>query len=327
MEIFGIKKENAWRVIYPDQLELDDTFFKQAKEWGYNALVVESGSTLANQYGFKVILKVNFDEIIYPFDEGYKERIQNFIQNLDSCDAVLWHSPYFSLDCREHLLEHSKLKIELLLEELQTLESLTPLFYSIPYGVPTKHFTQLETATGPNTFLVFSGESPYLRVRLEKSIPIIEGLCEEVPLVLSETGRLLNDLKPGAFIKIDRSIDVGSYAECHLEAASKAISGQSFEESAWSWLKRHRPEIGEERHLFRALAGFAEKTQFFKAIQTGATIPIEELKMHCDSLAAEMKLFYYHLNQKSLQEGKFFSEINNYLSALKELSQAVMRKN
>lgn len=330
MEIFGsqLKNESSWRVIYPSEIALDEAFFKQAREWGYNAIVLENPSSLAKQYGFKVVLKVNFDLSVFPFDKDYKEEVKNFIDELGPCDALFWHSPYFDLDCREHLLEHSKLKVELLLEELLTIESFVPLFYYVPAGILTKQFTHLEECTGPKSFLVFEQESPYFATRKEKSLPIIEGLCEEVPLLLSETGRLVQNIKPGAFIRVDRPIVEESYAACHLEAAALAISGSTtFEACGRDWLKRHRPEVGDERHLFRALAGFAEKTQFFKAIQSGAFVPLEELKMHIDGLAVEMKLFHYHINQKNLSLGKFFSEVTSYLEALKDLSQSVLRKN
>ena len=329
MEIFGsqLKMGSPWKVLYPQKIGVDESFLKQAQEWGYNAIVLENASALAKDYGFKVILKVNFNDAIFPFENNYKKRMKNFIDSLEPADALFWHSPYFERDCRKHLLEHSKLKVELLLEELQTLESVTPLFYSIPNGLLTKHFTQLEDSTGPHSFLVFAQESPYWSIRSEKSLPILEGLCEEVPLLLSETGRLLQNLKPGAFILVDRLMTEISYAACHLEAASNALAGSiTFEGWSREWLKRHRPEIGDERHLFRALAGFAEKAQVFKAIQAGAPIGLDELKMQVDSLTVEMKLFYYHLNQKNLSIGKFYSEVTSYLEGLKELSQKVMQK-
>lgn len=315
-------KHPSWKVLYSDQKH-EETFYQQVKEWGYNAVLVDKATPFLQKLGFKTIFKVDFQEEIFPFEEGYREKIHDFIKSLPQCDALFWNSPYFALDCRKHLLEHAKLKIELLQEELHTLESFAPLFYWIPPGVSLKNFSQLEAATGPKTFLVFSEDSPYWKIRQDKSLPVIEGLSEEIPLFLSETGRLLDQLRPGAFIKIDRPLH--SYAACHLEGAVKAMEGSvSFEDFGREWLKNHRPEMGEETHLLRALAGFAEKNQFFKAIQRGAHIPFEELKMQCELLAAEVKLFHYHLHQK--EGGKFCEEAKAYLNSLMELSKELSLK-
>lgn len=273
---------------------VDEALIIQAIKAGFNAVVVENeeSTLLAKKWGLKAILKAGNFLNALPFDPDYKEKLKHFIRELPTFDSLYWESPYFALDCKSHLLEHAKLKVELLLEELAALEALSSVFYVIP-----EKYTLLEQHAGPNTHLVVSSD-------------IARGLNEAVPLIL-------RDKFNSSFISIEGAWEEGSYYACHVQAAGAALFGvATFEESGWDWLSVHRPEISKnDRPLLDALARLVDRKQRIKNV-----VP-DELKMVQDVLSAEMKLFTHQLlqwqkSQDPYRKGKFIHEVECFLDVL-----------
>lgn len=327
--------KNDWRIIDPESFLPDESFLLQVLEDGFNAIVLKSGqedvAVLAKEMGLKVLLKVAFpkeycDQL--PFDENYPEMLQLFISGLRfSYDALYWHSPYFEHTCKPYLLEKFKLHHELYLEEIKRLESQATIFYVFP-SQNEKHFALLDQHAGPNTYIVVQVSD----LTGERSLPFIQGMNENVPLIYSESNRrVFQKLYHGAIISVSAPWDENSYHSCHMIASGSALWGlSSFEESGLGWFKRHRKElkVEEERHLLTTLARFSTKYHYFENIKNGQLIKAsEEIKMQVEGLAAEKKLLQYHLQmaQKNQEEGNFFSEIETYLEDLTALSQEVLR--
>ena len=322
------KAKNAWRVIDPETVLLDEPFLLQMIEDGFNSIILkpnqEDVAVLAKEMGIQVLLRVAFPDDfcnILPFDENYPAMLSEFISGLRfSYDALYWESPYVEFDSKAYLLEKFKLKAELYLEEMKRLEAKATVFYVFP-SENAKHVSLLEQHAGPNTFVV-----------CPLSMPSLSGMKDKVPLILSEHNRrIFQKLTHGAIIRVDSLWEEGSYYSCHMMAAGVALWGLStFEESGIHWFKVHRKElkVEDERHLLTTLARFSEKYRYFESVKTGRVIkPIEELKMQVEGLAAEKKLLQYHLQQaqKNQSGDRFFSEIDAYLEELTTLSQEVLK--
>lgn len=321
------KAKNSWRVI-DSSCVMDELFLLQLVEEGFNAVILNhdqaSVAVLAREMGIKVILRVVFPKDyckVLPFDEGYPEMLEQFIQSLRfTYDALYWESPYFEHNCKAYLLEKFKLKHELYLEEIKRLERYSSVFYVFTDQNP-KQFAILDQHIGPNIHIV----SPF-------SLPAVKGMNESVPLIYCENNRrIFQKLINGAIISVDEPWEEGSYYSCHMLAAGSSLFGLStFEESGIAWFKMHRKEleVEEERHLLTTIARFSSKYGYFESIKNGQLKKSsEELKMQVEGLAAEKKLLQYHLQmaQKNQVGGVFFSEIESYLEELTALSQDVLR--
>lgn len=269
--------KNPFRIIVSNTQ--DESLFIKAAQAGFNSVVVstEKGAELARRWGLQVILKMSSS--LFPFAVDYQELLQREIAAKIPFDALFWKSFWLTSDCKADLLKHAKLKSEIYLEELLTLEKIAPLFYL----VSEKNSALLG---GPRTQVIAAAE-------------IISSLDVEVPL-----------FKPiqGYTIQAEKPWEEGSYYACNMHSYGAALFGlKTVEEASWEWLSLYRPEISKKQQpLLSLLEGLVEKKR------TMLLLKQEEHKLHLDALQAEKKIASYHL---SLCKGTFVPEIERFLDS------------
>lgn len=333
-----------WRVVAPEGIVLDDTFFSEVMELGINAVLLNTEEAhRARDFGLKVILRVWLPEElkrISPFDAQYREIVQNFMKALPPHDALYWESPYFEREYTDWLLTNSKLRHELFLEELTHLEPYSPLFYALPFKAAefeARHIKELERHLGPSTFLVYSAvdgdpslsflpQSPYFH----RGIPYFWGREEgDVALDREGIGRLLESECCGAFLHLKGPFDFYGIQGCNLFLFTEALwQGKSSDASLARWWKLHRKEIpfSQVKELLYKLSSFLPKRDFIRAIQKKKiAVSREDQKLHSDLLLGEIKLFEkaWEVEKKKGQRGDmhqlFVNEVDLYLSNIKKL--------
>lgn len=306
--------QSHWRIFFPDSEVIEKIVGA-----GGNAVVLnedqEAIADLAKSFKLKVFLKSKkvFDDL--PFSSTYSSSVESFFGNIPKwADGLYWESPLFEKDCKTHLLETAKLKLELHLEEVKHIERSMPLFYVMKEGLSPNQLERFTAYIGPDTFLVGNDFG-------EKALPILSGLNQKAPLFLSETSSCL---KNGAIIQLEGGWNNEGYLACHVEALGSALWGlQSLEESVWHWLILSYPEI--DRHRDRELLMlFSRLGKHASYLQCRQQKRDAEDKFYIDTIKAEMALFEYQLSrwQKNLgviRESKFLEEGNAFISFLRDL--------
>lgn len=271
------------RILFPEGFSLDEAFFMQAIESGYNWIIAGNSeiAKIAKSFNLNVLQKSSFNEDL-PFTPSYKENLHQSLAKTkwEEADAFFWQSAIIKSDHRQHLLKHAKLRHELFLEELACLESFGQVFYCIEGKEPL-----FRRHKAPNTVLVLPND-------------IID--LTNIPHFSTKTAPIVRLSEP--WIK-------GSFLDCYLQSHGKSLFGLStFEEAVVDWLFACRPEFTSQDRLLLC---------YLKDLDSFLSMPpltSDELKIHVEKVAADIKLIEYFISKR---RGPLFSEISTYLADLK----------
>lgn len=169
--------KNQWCVLSPHN-SLDTEHLKEAKEFGFNALLMDQ--EMDDSPLFQVI-KIE-SERVSPFELDLMEKARSIRHR----SAIYWKSYLKAQDFKEELLKRSLLPLELYLLEIMAIRKAwpkSPLFYELPGEmVPIERLLNL---TPPEVYFLFShvkgdpkrldlSSHPWLKISHPRLIPIYE---------------------------------------------------------------------------------------------------------------------------------------------------------
>lgn len=331
---------------------ISPAFLETVVELGFNGIVLKQSegeiSKQAARWGLKVFVRPSIPPLwakLSPFEPEYRIELERLVEVLkENCffDGLYWESPYFSADCRDILLPKAKLRIELHLEELQALEQVAPVLYTIPpipsetYPFLVRHFSILQRAAGPQTSILFSANdgnpfedhlppSPIWSGRKSAGLPYVGLDGKEEPLfIMDRAKKLLFHPLDGACIMMQRPPKQGGYEEANLSLLAEVLwSKRGPEEALKEWVVLNRPHLANDLPLVTSLSSCLPRLSLFQAISEHgcANLSQEEVKAHRDEWHGFCKRIEKKLDgerRKSLKQTERYFFIEELSQCLQE---------